>query len=256
MLHLITNRFKSGFLLLGLILGSNTADFCWAEGDLWHDPNKNPSLQQGIDEVTPFLPPPQRQTGQPSPYEGPPGYNPDKPPNLPKAKQKPWWKFWEPTPPPPKPVPVERITEIGPRQFAAYPDPLLRLPVGILTQSGYVEAGVYILKANIQPQKPVMLELYRAGRLITSLPASLGTSSTPVPKPVTFAEPQLPISQAEQLITKSQTPPVSKLQTTLNTANEAVQLKKSVRVEGDGQGHLRILYQEGPLLYQTNWQKL
>lgn len=127
------------------------------------------------------LTPPPNPAGlnQPTPYAAPPGL--DSRPTTSQAKPK-WWQFWKPKPaPPPK---EEQLVEVGPRNYPAVPDPLLRLATPLWLGKGQiVTPGIYRVKALGMPipndkgvtpaaytNEAPRLQLWRQATLVLDLP--------------------------------------------------------------------------------------
>jgi hypothetical protein len=132
--------------LIDLPALAQEAETDWAQ---YADLQDEPSAVDGLME------PPQRKLNQASPYEGPPGYNPDKK-NMPKPKKKPkqpWWNItrWLSPQADPEPLPVlEELVKVGPREFKASGEPLLRWPRSWRTETGTtLQPGLYLLQTNV-----------------------------------------------------------------------------------------------------------
>lgn len=188
------------------------------------------------DEQTPdsLIAAPNRDPNQPSPYQGPPGYNPDRPP-TPKAKPKrKWWEFWKLFMPQadPEPTPTEeQLLEVGPREFDASPEPLLRWPKRWRTGQGLLSPGLYLLESNINPNK----ETYHPELTIKRGSTALWT--VPLKQLRGGNEPQSPVTTIETKKDEKSKPP-----------------HRSIRLEWspDGQA-LRFHYQVGAAYYQSPW---
>ena len=178
---------------------------------------------------------PTRDTNQASPYEGPPGYNPDKGPDpKPKPKRK-WWEFWKlfMTQADPEPTPTEeQLIDVGPREFDASPEPLLRWPRVWKTSNGSLPPGMYLIRSNIKKAepsyKPPQLEILRGSQILWTIPLQPLTGGSKPQSPVTMIEPK--------------------------KGEKAPSPHRSIRLFWSQDGRaVRFHYQVGPDYYQSPW---
>jgi hypothetical protein len=150
----------------------------------------------------PLLPPPHRKSNVGSPYEGPPGYNPDRVPGPgKKLGRKSKWKIWEPEQVV-KPPPEEVVVNVGPREFPPSPEPLLRLSQRWRTEQGVLLLpGLYLLQSmalgpaataangSKLPPKAIQLNVKQASRVLWQVPLALLSDKEAPQGPVETLEP-------------------------------------------------------------------
>lgn len=99
-----------------------------------------------------------------SPYSAPRGYRPPDP-NQKPANAKKWWQVWKADDPPGQPV--EKIVEVGPREYPSAPDPLLRLGFSLRQERKVVPGGVYLVRLS---EPDGTMTLLRGSQTMLTLP--------------------------------------------------------------------------------------
>jgi hypothetical protein len=120
-----------------------------------------------------FLPvPPSRQE-----TASPGGNSGAKLPTVQEEPKRKWWQRLGGNKKKDMPIPEERVVNVGPREPAASPDPLLRLPVPVMVDGQRVEPGFYLIRQTAAPDGSASLELKREKRVIATLYAKPGEAA-------------------------------------------------------------------------------
>lgn len=82
-----------------------------------------------------------------------------------EPKQKKRWSFHK-KPPQVKPLTDEQITQVGPKDPPAYPDPLLRLMFPVKTEQGVVQPGFYLVRQLEKNESTRTLALTRQHQIV------------------------------------------------------------------------------------------
>lgn len=236
-----------------LVLAGNLlipVNLSWSEeeGQDWYDYYSE--LDDDANQADTLLPPPTRETHQGSPYEGPPGYNPDRTPGPgKKVARKHWWQFWKKETII-KPPPEEKIVDVGPREFPAAKEPLLRWPMPWRSANGLIKPGLYLIQVNPLGAGPAVTLPENDKALIAGKPSAY----------------ELRVMQGKQILFKTpvarvaarQAPPgpVEALPEDTNPHKEPINQgpAKAAAVElSPDKQQIKLWYQIGSARYESPW---
>lgn len=174
------------FLALTVISLSGLSFLCTVAQTQSNQLEEDDSWKSIIDIDDPPPPPAPAPQVQTDPSR--PATLPGMPP--PEKKKSRWWPFGRKAADE-KPVPDEKITQVGPRQYPAQPDPLLRLPVSIQPEEAAptLLPGFYLARLT-PPDTPTTLTLLQYGKAVTTIPLHPTESVTEGPVQPINGKPQ------------------------------------------------------------------
>jgi hypothetical protein len=262
--------------VLLLILIVNSTGIVFLSSETWAQANKAPTSTSWqhypvypADEDNPLIDAPTRNNNQGSPYEGPPGFNPDRKKQPPKqVKTGKWWQFWKPAEVI-RPPDEEMVVEVGPREFSSSPEPVLRLPVALRNLEGQaVLPGMYLvetlargLPAAKNPNDPPPLRSTPEWRDIAEAKPTAIRWVAPYPKEITLHLKRsgatyysARLYQLPPALTPKE--PVEALPEDENPHSEAINQgpHRSIQAQlSTDAEQLRFHYQVGSTHYESDW---